>query len=110
MAPATFLTALASSLRAARPARRVHVDEGWHADRDLSMAVGRWGWLHVRTLVEEHDARTLPVPRRRPTATERAGPGARRPARGRTGRRDQRRHRPALALGEPRGRASSSPR
>ncbi|MBP7777612.1 MAG: glycosyltransferase [Acidobacteria bacterium] len=55
MAPATFLTALASSLRAARPARRVHVDDGWHADRDLSMAVGRWGWLRIRTLVEEHD-------------------------------------------------------
>ncbi len=55
LAPPAFLTALASSLRAARPARRVHVDEGWHADRDLSMAVGRWGWLHVRTLVEEHE-------------------------------------------------------
>ena len=55
MAPPPFLTALASSLRAVRPAWRVHVDEGWHADRDLSMAVGRWGWLHVRTLVEEHE-------------------------------------------------------
>jgi len=55
MAPPAFLTALASSLRAVRPAWRVHVDEGWHADRDLSMAVGRWGWLHVRTLVEEHE-------------------------------------------------------
>jgi hypothetical protein len=55
MAPPAFLTALASSLRAARPSLRVHVDEGWHADRDLSMAVGRWGWLHIRTLVEEHD-------------------------------------------------------
>ena len=55
MAPPAFLSALASSLRAARPSLRVHVDEGWHADRDLSMAVGRWGWLHVRTLVEEHD-------------------------------------------------------
>ncbi len=55
IAPPTLLTALASSLRAVRPAWRVHVDEGWHADRDLSMAVGRWGWLHVRTLVEEHE-------------------------------------------------------
>jgi hypothetical protein len=30
------------------------VDEGWRADRDLSLAVGRWGWLHVQTVVEEH--------------------------------------------------------
>lgn len=52
-APA-LLTALASSLRAVRPTCRVHIDEGWHADRDLSLAVGRWGWLHVRALVEEH--------------------------------------------------------
>jgi hypothetical protein len=32
----------------------VDIDDGWHTDRDLSMAVGRWGWLHVRALVEEH--------------------------------------------------------
>jgi len=38
-----------------RPTSRVHVDDGWHNDRDLSVSVGRWGWLHVRTLVEEHD-------------------------------------------------------
>ena len=30
------------------------VDEGWRPDRDFSLAVGRWGWLHVRTLIEEH--------------------------------------------------------
>jgi len=33
----------------------VDVDEGWRPDRDLSLAIGRWGWLHVRTLVEEHE-------------------------------------------------------
>jgi hypothetical protein len=33
----------------------VRLDEGWHTDRDLSIAMGRWGWLHVRTLVEEHE-------------------------------------------------------
>ena len=25
-------------------------------DRDVRLAIGRWGWLHVRTLVEEHAA------------------------------------------------------
>ena len=52
---ATLLTELVGVLRASRPAQLVHVDEGWHPDRDLSLAIGRWGWLHVRTLVEEHE-------------------------------------------------------
>jgi hypothetical protein len=33
----------------------VDVDEGWRHDRDLSLAIGRWGWLHLKTLVEEHE-------------------------------------------------------
>ncbi len=53
-AQSTVLTALATSLRAARPAPRVDIDDGWRTDRDLSLAVGRWAWLHVRALVEEH--------------------------------------------------------
>jgi hypothetical protein len=51
----TLLTELVGVLRACRPAQLVHVDEGWHTDRDLSVAIGHWGWLHVRTLVEEHE-------------------------------------------------------
>jgi GT2 family glycosyltransferase len=50
-----LLTELVGVLRAARPAAHVHIDDGWHADRDLSLAIGRWGWLHVETLVEEHE-------------------------------------------------------
>jgi len=50
----TLLTELAGVLRAARPARPIDVDDGWRATRDLSIAVRRWGWLHVRALVEEH--------------------------------------------------------
>jgi hypothetical protein len=50
-----LLTELVGVLRACRPAQLVHVDEGWHADRDLSIAIGRWGWLHLRTLVEDHE-------------------------------------------------------
>lgn len=54
IAHSTVLTALVAALRASRPARRVDIDDGWHTDRDLSISVGRWGWLHVRALVEEH--------------------------------------------------------
>jgi hypothetical protein len=50
-----LLTELAGVLRASRPAQLVDVDDGWRSDRDLSLAVGRWGWLHVRTLLEEHE-------------------------------------------------------
>jgi predicted lipid-binding transport protein (Tim44 family) len=32
----------------------VEVDEGWRLDQDLGVAVGRWGWLRVLTLMEEH--------------------------------------------------------
>jgi len=50
-----LLTELVGVLRASRPAQIVDVDEGWRPDRDLSLAIGRWGWLHVLTLVEEHE-------------------------------------------------------
>ena len=55
MAQTTLLAELVGVLRASRPATQVHIDDGWHPDRDLSMAVGRWGWLHVETLVEQHE-------------------------------------------------------
>ncbi len=54
MAHSELLTEIIGLIRAARPAPLVDVDEGWRPDRDFSLAVGRWGWLHVRTLVEEH--------------------------------------------------------
>ena len=50
----SMLSALAAVLRASRPAQVVELDDGWHADRDLSLAVGHWGWLDLRVLVEEH--------------------------------------------------------
>lgn len=50
-----LLTELVGVLRASRPAQPVHVDEGWRPDRDLSLAVGRWAWLHIRSLVEDHE-------------------------------------------------------
>jgi len=55
VSPVALLTELVSVLRAARPPQMVEVDEGWRHDRDLSLAIGRWGWLHLKTLVEEHE-------------------------------------------------------
>ncbi len=102
-ATARVLTELAGVLRAARPARPVDLDDGWRATRDLSIAVQRWGWLHVRALVEEHaEGRCL---LRVDTAygAELHGRGADahagHPARGRHERRD----RPALAVDQRRG-------
>jgi DNA-binding beta-propeller fold protein YncE len=34
--------------------RVIDVDEGWSDDRDVSVFVGRWAWLDVRALAEEH--------------------------------------------------------
>src|SRR3954451_17174946 len=41
-------------LRRSRAVRSIEIDEGWSDDRDVSVFVGRWAWLDVRALVEEH--------------------------------------------------------
>jgi sugar lactone lactonase YvrE len=41
-------------LRRSRAVRIIEVDDGWSDDRDVSVLVGRWAWLDVRGLVEEH--------------------------------------------------------
>jgi GT2 family glycosyltransferase/DNA-binding beta-propeller fold protein YncE len=48
------LAALTDWLRHSRAVRTIEVDEGWADDRDVSVFVGRWAWLDVRALVEEH--------------------------------------------------------
>jgi len=48
------LSELVGVLRASRPTQLVDVGDGWHSDRDLRLTIGRWGWLNVKTLVEEH--------------------------------------------------------
>src|SRR6185436_1137821 len=48
------LVALTDWLRHSRAVRTIEVDEGWADDRDVSVFVGRWAWLDVRALVEEH--------------------------------------------------------
>jgi DNA-binding beta-propeller fold protein YncE len=52
--PDALLAELTGQLRASRPARAIQVDDGFRADRDLSVNVGKWGWLDVRSLIEEH--------------------------------------------------------
>ena len=52
----SLLTNLVVWLRASRPSRHVEIDDGWRADRDISLAIGRWGWLDLRALIEEHGA------------------------------------------------------
>ena len=48
------LTELVDWLRESRALRRIEIDEGWSLDRDVSVLVGRWAWIDVRALVEEH--------------------------------------------------------
>ena len=50
------LAALTDWLRGSRAVRRIEVDQGWSHDRDVSVLVGRWAWLDVRALVEDHGA------------------------------------------------------
>jgi len=48
------LAQLTDWLRRSRAVRTIETDEGWNDDRDVSVFIGRWGWLDVRALVEEH--------------------------------------------------------
>jgi O-antigen biosynthesis protein len=48
------LTRLTDWLRRSRAVHTIEIDEGWSDDRDVSVFVGRWAWLDVRALVEEH--------------------------------------------------------
>jgi GT2 family glycosyltransferase/DNA-binding beta-propeller fold protein YncE len=48
------LASLTDWLRRSRAVRTIEVDEGWSDDRDVSVFVGRWAWLDVRALAEEH--------------------------------------------------------
>ena len=43
-------------LRRSRSVRTIEIDEGWSDDRDVSIPVGRWAWLDLRALVEDHGA------------------------------------------------------
>jgi GT2 family glycosyltransferase/sugar lactone lactonase YvrE len=55
-----LLSDLTDWLRRSRAVRSIQIDDGWSDDRDVSVFVGRWAWLDVRALAEDHGAgRTL---------------------------------------------------
>jgi hypothetical protein len=49
-----LLTRLVGALRAAGVGPSIEVDDGWQPARDVSVSAGRWAWLDLRTLVEDH--------------------------------------------------------
>ncbi len=48
------LVQLTEWFRASRAVRAIAVDEGWSDDRDVSVFIGRWAWLDIRAMVEDH--------------------------------------------------------
>ena len=51
---ADLLTRIARRLEAASVGRAIDAHDTWQQERDLAVATGRWGWLDLRTLMEEH--------------------------------------------------------
>jgi GT2 family glycosyltransferase/sugar lactone lactonase YvrE len=43
-------------LRRSRAVRVIEIDDGWAHDRDVSVLAGRWAWIDVRALIEDHGA------------------------------------------------------
>jgi len=50
------LSQLTDWLRRSRAVRSIEIDDGWSEDRDISVIIGRWGWIDIRALAEEHAA------------------------------------------------------
>ena len=57
----TLLDRMTDWLRLSRAVDAIEIDEGWRADRDFSVAIGRLVWLDVRAVVEDHGAGTCLV-------------------------------------------------
>jgi len=49
-----LLSRLTTQLKRARELNNVEVDDGWRADRDVSVGIGAWAWIHLSVLVEDH--------------------------------------------------------
>ena len=43
-----FLSHLTDWLRRSRAVRSIEIDDGWVEDRDVSVFIGRWGWIDIR--------------------------------------------------------------
>ena len=51
---ADLLTRITRRLETASVGRAIDAHDTWQQERDLAVATGRWGWLDLRTLLEEH--------------------------------------------------------
>ena len=72
IAAEALLSHLTARLERTREVRTVEIDDGWQADRDISVGLNRWARLHLRVLVEEHrEGRCLVRLARRLRATPR---------------------------------------
>jgi GT2 family glycosyltransferase len=52
---AAVLTHITRGLQARAVGRAIDAHDTWQQERDLAVATGRWGWLDLRTLLEEHE-------------------------------------------------------
>ena len=51
-----LLNEMARRLQSHSATRSVHAHDPWQLDRDVSVSTGLFGWVDLRTLLEEHDA------------------------------------------------------
>ena len=52
---ADLLTRITRGLQTRAVGRAIDAHDTWQQERDLAVATGRWGWLDLRTLLEEHE-------------------------------------------------------
>ena len=52
---ASLLSEMTKRLQSRSVSRAVDAHDPWQQDRDLAVATGQWGWVDLRTLLEEHD-------------------------------------------------------
>ena len=52
---ADLLTRITRGLQTRSVGRAIDAHDTWQQERDLAVATGRWGWLDLRTLLEEHE-------------------------------------------------------
>tara|TARA_B100000809_G_scaffold72905_1_gene70646 strand:- start:584 stop:1168 length:585 start_codon:yes stop_codon:yes gene_type:complete len=50
-----LLNEMARRLQSHSATRSVHAHDPWQLDRDVSVSTGLFGWVDLRTLLEEHD-------------------------------------------------------
>ena len=50
------LSSIRDRLQHSRATRALKVDDGWQLGRDISVQTGRWTWLDLRALIEDHGA------------------------------------------------------